>query len=144
MRVIWQHSINEKKGFCEFLMYECTKRDMLDIRSDIAVYVSDLIDDEENHALTQWEDHWVRPREFRVLLSEVVFDDVELLSTVMLHEMVHVKQLLRGDYRDRFDRDGTHRVFWKEEEVFSDRMVYEEMPWEVEAVSFERRASCFE
>lgn len=142
MRVIWDGCL-QKKGLCEFLMYESAKRDMLDIRSDITVYVSDLIDDPENYALTRWEDHWVRPREFRVLLNPMIDDDVDLLSTTVLHEMVHVKQLLRGEYRDRFDRDGTHRVFWKGKEVFPDRMVYEEMPWEVEAVTFEDHVKQF-
>jgi hypothetical protein len=58
--------------------------------------------------------------------------------------MVHVKQLLRGEYRDRFDRDGTHRVFWKGKEVFPEQMVYEEMPWEVEAVTFEDHVKQFQ
>lgn len=138
VRVIWNRSDVRKKGLIESLIHMSVKRDVLDIRSSITVMVSELDEgDTENLAITRWTDHWVSPREFEILLSDMLFQDTSLIPSTILHEMVHVRQMARGQYRDRFDRDGTHRAIWMSERVDLESMEYEERPWEIEAMRFE-------
>lgn len=55
----------------------------------------------------------------------------QLLLT-LAHEMVHVKQIARGQYRGQLARNGRLLSIWRGVPV---RAVYEKRPWEIEAFS---------
>jgi hypothetical protein len=53
----------------------------------------------------------------------------QLLRT-LAHEMVHVKQYIRGHYRTELSRNGKVKRFWLGTQVTAK---YEKQPWEIEA-----------
>lgn len=48
----------------------------------------------------------------------------------LAHEMVHVKQFCRGQYRSETARNGRYRRYWLGKQVIAK---YEDRPWELEA-----------
>ena len=54
---------------------------------------------------------------------------LQLLCT-LAHEMVHIKQFVRGHYKSEKSRNGKYKKFWLGEQVLAK---YEKQPWEVEA-----------
>ena len=48
----------------------------------------------------------------------------------LAHEMVHIKQFVRGHYKSEKSRNGKYKKFWLGEQVLAK---YEKQPWEVEA-----------
>jgi len=53
----------------------------------------------------------------------------QLLATIA-HEMVHIKQYIRGHFRTEKSRNGKDKKFWLGKQVVAK---YEKQPWEVEA-----------
>ena len=53
----------------------------------------------------------------------------QLLATIA-HEMVHIKQYIRGHFRTEKSRNGKDKKFWLGKQVLAK---YEKQPWEVEA-----------
>jgi hypothetical protein len=79
-----------------------------------------------------WEDEGVRPREFTIdIRAEQTFP--ELILTVC-HEMVHVRQMARGQLKEVGITLGGKRHYrkWKGKKV-RDNMAYAKQPWETEA-----------
>lgn len=77
-----------------------------------------------------WEDCNIRPREFTMELDNRMSDE-ELMLTVA-HEMVHIKQDVRGQKRERYDRlTGTQQTYWLGED--HSKTPYKKQPWEKEA-----------
>jgi len=54
---------------------------------------------------------------------------LQMLCT-LAHEMVHIKQFVRGHYKSEKSRNGKFKKFWLGEQVLAK---YEKQPWEVEA-----------
>ena len=52
----------------------------------------------------------------------------------LAHEMVHVKQIARGQYRSEPSRNGKHKRFWLGKQV---AVSYLKRPWELEAFRME-------
>ena len=52
----------------------------------------------------------------------------------LAHEMVHVKQFCRGQYRSELARNGRYRRYWLGKQVIAK---YEDRPWELEAFTRE-------
>jgi len=52
----------------------------------------------------------------------------------LAHEMTHVKQFVKGQYRSELSRNGRHKRFWLGKQVVAK---YEDRPWEKEAYRME-------
>lgn len=57
----------------------------------------------------------------------------------LAHEMVHVKQMIRGHYKAIPSRNGKHKRFWLGKQY---SVVYHKRPWEVEAFRREDELVC--
>ena len=81
-----------------------------------------------------WEDDNIKPREFDIEINNNLIG-VELDLTV-LHEMVHVKQYAKDEFRERF-RFG-YKLFWKRSKknyaYLHDSL---DSPWEKEAYNLQ-------
>lgn len=60
---------------------------------------------------------------------------LEEMEKTVFHEMVHVKQYVRGELKEVFAP--LHRHYWKGEEVRSSEWNYMDLPWEKEAYDME-------
>jgi hypothetical protein len=80
-----------------------------------------------------WEDTNVNPREFTIELDKKLIG-TELIKTIA-HEMVHLKQYVKGELKERYKP--YHRHIWKGDvvDVGLDNMF--DVPWEVEAREME-------
>jgi hypothetical protein len=72
-------------------------------------------------------------REIFMLLDSRL--DMETLFQVMAHEMVHVKQRVKGQLKHYFKRNGDVGFIWCGRKYSTD---YYDSPWEIEAFSRER------
>lgn len=82
-----------------------------------------------------WEDDNIRPREFLMELEKKLSDE-ELMLTVA-HEMIHVKQDVRGEKRERYDRaTGKQATYWMGED--HTKTPYSKQPWEKEAYKLQK------
>lgn len=70
-------------------------------------------------------------REFYVRVDSAL--EREDFITTLLHEMVHVKQYVKGELKDM----SGFRILWKKEE-FHSQMEYHDRPWEIEAYTLEK------
>jgi hypothetical protein len=59
---------------------------------------------------------------------------VHKLLSVLAHEMVHVKQMIRGEIQMLKYRNGRVKYMWHGAEV---RLPYHKQPWEIEAYTME-------
>lgn len=59
---------------------------------------------------------------------------VKKILYTLAHEMVHMKQYCRGQYRSEKSRNGKHKRFWLGKQV---SVSYIKRPWEIEAFSRE-------
>lgn len=73
-----------------------------------------------------WADKNIKSREFELSIKKNL-DDEDLILTIM-HEMVHVKQMAKGELKELYR--GGHRQVWKGKTVNKN---YEDQPWEKEA-----------
>lgn len=90
----------------------------------------DVVFDEELDEL-YGECVWEEGREFTLRVNPNMPDEI---GYTIMHEMVHVKQYLRGELRESFKP--FHRRYWKGEEV-PEEVGYAELPWEEEAARME-------
>lgn len=72
------------------------------------------------------------PKEVTVLIDSRL--GVKQILYTLAHEMTHVKQYVRGQYRSEPSRNGKHKRFWLGKQV---SVSYEKRPWEKEAVVME-------
>ena len=77
------------------------------------------------------DDNLNRPREFHIELDTSMRYKLEQILTWLAHEMVHLKQFVRGEL---FDYE-TGRVQWKTRSF--GRVHYDDQPWEKEAYRLE-------
>jgi hypothetical protein len=81
-----------------------------------------------------WIDNEVKPREFRIRLNTTKSKRGQLLA--LAHELVHVKQFVKGELRDicrRPANESAYSVKWKTDFVDQDKVHYYDLPWEIEA-----------
>lgn len=78
-----------------------------------------------------WEDDNIRPREFTIDCLNTQTDE-DIFKT-LAHEMVHVKQMLKGESKELFKP--AYRKLWKGEDHTN--TIYEEQPWEKEAYALQ-------
>ena len=77
------------------------------------------------------DDNLNRPREFHIELDTSMRYKLEQILTWLAHEMVHLKQFVRGEL---FDYE-TGRVQWKTRSF--GRVQYNDQPWEIQAYKME-------
>lgn len=81
----------------------------------------------------QYEDSNIRPRSFILEISDQL-DGEELIKTIA-HELVHVKQYVKGELKERYKPNYYH-MWYKELIIVNDDNFYD-VPWEVEARDLE-------
>jgi len=79
------------------------------------------------------DDNLSRPREFMIELDASMKYGVNQILTWLAHEMVHLKQFVRGELCDY----ETGRVQWKTRSF--GRVHYDDQPWEKEAYRLETK-----
>ena len=78
------------------------------------------------------DDNLNRPREFAIELDASMKHPLDQILTWLAHEMVHLKQFVRGELCDY----ATGSVQWKSKR-YSRNVKYSEQPWEKEAYRLE-------
>lgn len=81
----------------------------------------------------QYEDSNIHPRSFILEISNEL-DGEELIKTIA-HELVHVKQYVKNELRERY-KPYHHHMWHKELIIVNDDNCYD-VPWEVEARELE-------
>ena len=79
------------------------------------------------------DDNLNRPREFMIEIDTSMKHPFDQILTWLAHEMVHLKQFVRGELCDY----ETGRVQWKKR--MYGRVHYEDQPWEREAYRLEEK-----
>ena len=74
-----------------------------------------------------------RPREFMIELDASMRHSIGQILTWLAHEMVHLKQFVRGEL---FDYEIGQRVQWKSK-TYKTSMDYDRQPWERQAYAWE-------
>ena len=80
------------------------------------------------------DDDLDKPREFMVELDASMGNSFKQILIWLAHEMVHVKQFVKGELWDYEDT----RVVWKSKQ-YSNKQPYNEQPWEKEVYRLEEK-----
>jgi len=97
------------------------------------VYIDLVFDTAIEYGFCEVMDNDYRPREFQITLNPLLKPE-DMLVTVM-HEMVHVKQFVRGELKMTYK---PHRkVMWLGKELKD--VHYAELPYELEAYAMEKK-----
>ena len=80
-----------------------------------------------------YEDSHVKPREFTIEIDKGMSDE-DIVRTVA-HELVHVKQYVKGELKERYVPD--KHMMWHDERVDVGLSNLYDVPWEVEARKLE-------
>ena len=75
------------------------------------------------------DDNNSRPREFSIQINKTV--DAEAMISILMHEMVHVKQYVKNELQFR-ERPMAMRL-WKGKIIDDEKVDYYDLPWEKEA-----------
>ena len=81
----------------------------------------------------QYEDSNIHPRSFILEISNKL-DGEELIKTVA-HELVHVKQYVKNELRERYKPN--HHHMWHQELIIVNDDNFYDVPWEIEARELE-------
>jgi hypothetical protein len=81
----------------------------------------------------QFEDSNIRPRSFILEISNQL-EGEELIKTIA-HELVHVKQYVKGELKERYKPNHYH--MWHKELIIVNDDNFYDVPWEVEARQLE-------
>ena len=84
-----------------------------------------------------WEDDNLRPRDFSIGLSSLQTTEEVLL--VLAHEMIHVKQYVKGELKDYLTKPDT---YWFGKPYSRKKTNYFDLPWEKEA--YEKETKLYE
>ena len=79
------------------------------------------------------DDDLNKPREFMIELDASMKHSIGQILTWLAHEMVHLKQFVRGEL---FDYEIGQRVQWKSK-TYKTSMDYDKQPWERQAYAWE-------
>ena len=80
-----------------------------------------------------YEDSHVKPREFTIEINKGLSKE-DIVRTIA-HELVHVKQYVKGELKERYVPD--KHMMWHDERVDVGLSNFYNVPWEVEARKFE-------
>lgn len=72
---------------------------------------------------------WYKPRTFQIELRR--HRSYKTTLTTLAHEMVHVKQYAKGEINVWLNK-------WRKQKIDTDTVPYEQLPWEIEANTYER------
>jgi hypothetical protein len=72
---------------------------------------------------------WYKPRTFQIELRRHRSYKTTLMT--LAHEMVHVKQYAKGEINVWLNK-------WHKQKIDTDTVPYEQLPWEIEANTYER------
>ena len=89
----------------------------------------ELVGNIEEHGFCIWSETNIRPRAFTITLNKKL--NKEELLLVLAHEMVHVKQWVRGELKDT----NCGKQLWKNKDYTNTN--YDNQPWEIEAHELE-------
>lgn len=81
--------------------------------------------------LCDYTDTNINPRQFEILLEKNLSD--ELIIETIMHEIIHVKQMVRNEMQDRV-KSG-YKKLWKGKDHTN--LPYDKQGWEVEAYKME-------
>lgn len=98
---------------------------------ELSVVVKDL---GHAHGFCSWEDNNINPREFTIELNKNL-SGIELIKTIA-HEMVHLKQFVKGELKERYRP--SHRHIWYGDIIDVGDDNFYDVPWEVEARDMEQ------
>ena len=93
----------------------------------LEIVMMNKIEDLGTCCITYYND-WYKAREFEIQLRKK--KSLKSLLMTLAHEIVHVKQFAKGE----LNSDNTK---WKGEVIDVDNISYFDLPWEVEASSYE-------
>lgn len=93
----------------------------------LEIVMKKSLSDLGNCCITYYND-WYKAREFEIELKGVR-SHKKMLQT-LAHEIVHLKQFAKGELNCNNDR-------WKGFPIDSEKIPYNDLPWEVEATSLE-------
>ena len=93
----------------------------------LEIVIKNNIEDLGNCCITYYND-WYKAREFEIQLRKK--KSLKNILLTLAHEMVHVKQFAKGE----LNSDHTK---WKGENIDVNNINYFDLPWEVEASSYE-------
>lgn len=100
------------------------KLNILKSNYKVVIYTDSALKEQGSNGLAMR----MEPDELHIALySRLPFG--QLLRT-LAHEMVHIKQFVRGHYRTEQSRNGKFKRFWLGTHVIAK---YEKQPWEIEA-----------
>lgn len=83
----------------------------------------------------EYVDTNVNPKSFIIEIHNKL-SGTELIKTVM-HEMVHVKQYVKGELKERYKPN--HHHVWHKELIIVNSKNFNDVPWEVEARDLEEK-----
>lgn len=81
----------------------------------------------------EYNDSNINPRSFTIVLDKNLTGN-ELIKTIA-HELVHVKQYVKGELKERYKPK--HHHLWHNKKFTVNDSNYNDVPWEVEAREFE-------
>ncbi len=85
------------------------------------------------HGFCVYEGDHVRPREFTIEINKGQSDE-DIIRTIA-HELVHVKQYVKGELKEKHRPD--YHMCWLEERIDVGLSDFYDVPWEVEARDLE-------
>lgn len=129
----YQIEIASAIEFCCYEFFHGRTRKVLEI------YVDSVDEKDSAWGLLEWENEYVRPREFTMSLNVKKRPISDILKTVM-HEMIHVEQFVSGRLKHRFYPQ--KKILWDNIEVDIDAVSYYDLPWEIEA--FDQEGELFD
>jgi prolyl oligopeptidase PreP (S9A serine peptidase family) len=111
------------------LEHLCGKR--LKNNIELTVKFKQMRKKERLEGTTTWEDDNHKPREFLIEIDKEM--PLETIIITLCHELVHVKQMAKGEMKDLFR--GPHDMLWRGTRLNTRKMKtpYWDWPWEIEA-----------
>ncbi len=93
----------------------------------VNIIIKRKLEDLGNCMITFYND-WYKAREFEIQIR--YRSNINLMLLTLAHEFVHLKQFAKGELNESTDT-------WKGQPINADVTPYNDLPWEVEAVSLE-------
>ena len=97
------------------------------------VFSKNLSKNDGLDACCMWEDDNLRPREFMIQIDKDLTE--ESIFLYLAHEMVHLKQYLKGELVDLLR--SPQKCKWMGKRIDENAYDYHDLPWEIEAYELE-------
>jgi hypothetical protein len=109
------------------------ERMLKNLTIDVTLRKFSDIDESDYNGYVEVEDSHIKPRHFSIHIHK--FMDEDMIMETLAHEMVHVKQDVKGETKERYR--GGFKMYWKGED--HTETPYRKQPWEKEAFKLEKR-----